>query len=191
MGGVTDFCGEARGHLHARCENTCYMLTTGTYRDLENVPNLQKFFVSVSLQALQLPSPALCTRRTPPPHVWLRLRRWPVPHAEKRQHRERLRHRHILFLGTLQGTPGGAGQLCPVQSVHLRTRGSSCLSLTQAQAAAASSVRPPCPSAVDTRARPPWRRPAGMHALWLGQLGVSQTCPRRSDASHGLLGGQQ
>lgn len=122
----------------------------------------------------------LCTRRTPPPHVWLCLRRWPVPHTEKRQHRERLRHRHILFLGTLQATPGGAGQLCPVQSVHLRNRGSPCLSLTQAQAAAASSVRPPCPSTVDTRARPPWRRPAGMHALWLGQLGVSQTCPRRS-----------
>lgn len=46
---------------------------------------------------------------------------------------------------TLQETPGGAGQFCSVQSVHLRNRGSSCLSLTQAREADASGVRPPCP----------------------------------------------
>lgn len=117
-----------------------------------NLPGFRKCseFVKILCQCVPagtsapVPSP-LCTRRTPPPHVWLRLRHWQVPHAEKRQQRERLHHRHILFLGTLQVTPGGAGQFCSVQSVHLRNRGSSCLSLTQAQEADASSVRPPCP----------------------------------------------
>lgn len=76
-----------------------------------------------------------------------------MPHAEERQQREHLHHRHILFLGILQVTPGGAGQcpFCSVQSVHLRNRGSSLPGMrsprscvTQAQEADASGARPPC-----------------------------------------------
>lgn len=70
-------------------------------------------------------------------------------HRRKRQ-RERLHQRHVLFLGTLQVTPGGAGQsaLCEGGTFEIVARLSQGRSprpsVTQAQEADASSVRPPC-----------------------------------------------
>lgn len=117
-----------------------------------NLPGFRKCseFVKILCQCVPagtsapVPAPSAHAARRLRTCSYLHLRRWQVPHAEKRQQRERLRHRHILFLGTLQVTPGGAGQFCSVQSVHLRNCGSSRLSLTQAREADASSVRPPC-----------------------------------------------